>query len=236
MFLMIAENVVIPTGIHEEIEITCKKCKKAQKYHPRGKKIPKRPKTQCQNCGAWIYFDASLLVKDDQNQKTKNDQKKEQQKQVKFKQMPVSNQKPRFQSQTNLTKTTDQRPKNNDQKPLSQNGVNTNINFVKQLEKEMRQFNKTIPIDVKQELVNWLFKNIDQLYEGIYYYLNAWEKRYNKRLKGASNSPVIPKYEKMQKTFTKIQELIQFKQNLENMKKKKQNQLEEVLKNTKIRK
>ena len=40
----------------------------------------------------------------------------------------------------------------------------------------------------------------------------------------------------MQKVFMKIQELIQFKKNLERMKKKEQNQLEEVLKNTKIRK
>jgi len=133
-------------------------------------------------------------------------------------------------------KSTRKKPTIYDQIPISQNYISTNINFAKLLGEEMRQFNRTIPIDMKQELVNWLFKNIDQLYEGIYYYLNAWEKRYNKRLKGSPGSPVIPKYEKMQKIFTKINELIQFKQNLESMKKKEQNQLEEVLKNTKIRK
>lgn len=132
--------------------------------------------------------------------------------------------------------STKKKPLKNDQKPQSQNSINTNINFVKQLGEEMRQFNRTISIDIKQELVNWLFKNIDQLYEGIYYYLNVWEKRYNKRLKGSPGSPVISKYEKMQEIFTKIKELIQFKQDLESIKKKEQTQLEEVLKNAKIRK
>ena len=225
-----------------KITIQCSGCNNEQEYHLRNlDKIPKRPKTQCSNsdCEKWIYIDRDQLVKKfGQKTMTKDDQKKEQKKPIKPTEPRVKSKKleeTRIKPQNELTKNVDQRPKNNDQKPQSQNSINTNINFVKQLEEEMRQFNRTISIDIKQELVNWLFKNIDQLYEGIYYYLNAWEKRYKKRLKGSPGSPVIPKYEKMQEIFTKINELIQFKQDLESMKKKEQDQLEEVLKNAKIR-
>lgn len=103
--------------LHEEIEIKCKKCNRTQKYHPRSNKIPKRPKTQCQNekCGAWIYFDESLLVKDDQRPKNKNDQKKDQKDLSKPKQELITTQKQKIQSQSDLTKTVDQRPKDIDQ-------------------------------------------------------------------------------------------------------------------------
>lgn len=108
---MIAENMVVNTELYDEIDLTCKKCGKKQKYHPRSNTIPKRPKTQCQNekCGAWIYFDGSLLVKDDQKE-TKNDQKREQKKPSKPKQNPTKTQKPKKQSQLELTKKADQRP------------------------------------------------------------------------------------------------------------------------------
>ena len=226
-----------------KITIQCSGCNNEQEYSLRNpNKIPKRPKTQCSNseCEKWIYIDRDQLVKKfGQNSLTKNDQKKDHIKPLKPSNLitkPKKLEKTEINSQKKLTKTVDQRPTIYDQIPISQNNISTNINFVKYLSEEMKQFNRTIPLDMKQELVNWLFKNIDQLYEGIYYYLNAWEKRYNKRLKGSPGSPVIPKYESMQKTFTKINELIQFKKNLEKMKKKEQNKLEEVLKNTKIRK
>ncbi len=226
-----------------KITIHCSGCNNDQEYNLRNpNKIPKRPKTQCSNseCEKWIYIDRDQLVKKfGQKTMTKNDQKKDQ-----IKPLKPSNpkakanklEKTEINPQKELTKTIDQRPKNNDQKTLTQSRIHMNMNFVKLLGEEMKQFNRTIPLDMKQELVNWLFKNIDQLYEGIYYYLNAWEKRYKKRLKSSPDSPVIPKYETMQKVFTKINELIQFKKNLENMKIKEQTQLEEVLKNTKIRK
>lgn len=85
----------------------------------------------------------------------------------------------------------------------------------------MKKFGKTISIDMKQELTNWIFKNIDYLYEGVYYYLRVWKKRNEKRLKTDPNSPVIPKYKKMEEILNKIKDLQQFKKNLEFIKNKK---------------
>ena len=70
---MAAETKVIINMDQKGIEITCKHCEESQTYTMRSKKIPERPKTQCQNCEKWIYIDKSLLVKDDQRDLIKND-------------------------------------------------------------------------------------------------------------------------------------------------------------------
>jgi len=61
---MAAKTKVIIDMDQKGIEITCKHCGESQIYTMRSKKIPNRPKTQCQNCEKWIYIDRSLLVKD----------------------------------------------------------------------------------------------------------------------------------------------------------------------------
>lgn len=88
----------------------------------------------------------------------------------------------------------------------------------------MKQFGKTISIDMKQELTNWIFKNIDHLYEGVYYYLRVWKKRNEKRLNTDPNSPVIPKYKKMEDILNKIKDLQQFKKKFEFIKNKKESE------------
>lgn len=218
--------------LYDEIELTCKRCGETQKYHPRGNKIPKRPKTQCQNekCGAWIYFDGSLLVKDDQK-KTKNDQRKKQKKSSKTKQNPTKIQKPKEKLQSKLTKKDDQRPKDNDQmtkinpqiendtqieefdvekvfnQKLTPNQIQELIKIYHEIHKEFQSNNKLIPLHKKMELINWLLKDLDNLYDGVYNYLRIWKTRYYKRLEKSPDSPVIPKFESMQSTLEKIKEI-----------------------------
>jgi len=224
---MIAENVVVQMGIKEEIEIKCKKCKESQAYHPRGNKIPKRPKTQCQNedCGAWIYFDPSLLVKNDQkpkDQMTKNDQKKDQQKTLKPKQKPNGTKETRTQSHSNMTKKVDQRPKRIDQKDLSEKyqesiGLRNSelVNYINGMFNEIQSYGRVIPIDTKQSIVNGVLDNLLNLTKGIKYYLNAWESRYNRYLEEKPENPLIDDYRDMQNTLNfllklkKLKELIQ---------------------------
>lgn len=59
-----------------EVKIQCERCNNIQIYSPRNEnKIPKRPKTICQNCRRWIYIDReyiiSLIKKNDQNDQNK---------------------------------------------------------------------------------------------------------------------------------------------------------------------
>lgn len=224
---MIAENVVVQMGIKEEIEIKCKKCKESQAYRPRGNKIPKRPKTLCQNenCGAWIYFDSSLLVKNDQkpnDQMTNNDQKREQRKPSKPRVKAKSNVKTENKSKNELTKTDDQRPKRIDQKDLSEKyqesiGLRNSelVNYINGMFNEIQSYGRVIPIDTKQSIVNGVLDNLLNLTKGIKYYLNAWESRYNRYMEEKPENPLIDDYKDMQNTLDfllklkKLKELIQ---------------------------
>lgn len=99
--------------------------------------------------------------------------------------------------------------------PISKKSEETTINYTYGMVKEVKKFGKTIPLDKLQETTHWVLDKIDQLYKGVYYYLNAWQKRYKKRLKKTPNSPVIPEYEKMQKTLEEIKELKKLKEEIE---------------------
>ncbi|KKK42832.1 MAG: hypothetical protein Lokiarch_31980 [Candidatus Lokiarchaeum sp. GC14_75] len=224
---MIAENMVVQMSIQEEIEITCKKCNKSQKYHPRGSKIPKRPKTQCQNedCGAWIYFDASLLVKDDQrpnDQMTKTDQKQNLKKSSKPRIKAKDIVKSEKEVQVDLTKKVDQRPIKYDQIKQSENYqellVSRNhelVNYINGMFNEVQSYGRVIPIDTKQSIVNGVLDNLLNLMKGLKYYLNAWESRYNRYLEEKPENPLIDDYRDMQNTLDfllklkKLKELIQ---------------------------
>ncbi len=214
-------------GIKEEIEIKCKKCKESQAYRPRGNKIPKRPKTQCQNedCGAWIYFDSSLLVKNDQklnDQMTKTDQKQNSIKPSKPRVKAKNNVKTENKSKNELTKTNDQIPKKIDQKNLSEKYQESSrlrnselVNYINGMFNEVQSYGRVIPIDTKQSIVNGVLDNLLNLTKGIKYYLNAWESRYNRYLEEKPNNPLIDDYRDMQHTLDfllklkKLKELIQ---------------------------
>lgn len=219
---MIAEKKVVNIEGNEGITIICKSCKNKQKYTLRNPdKIPQRPKTLCSNpkCEKWIYIDRSLLVKNDQKPLTKNDQKKEQHKQVKAKQESVSNQKPRNQSQSNMTKINDQRPNTIDQKNSFQNSHKPTSprekelnNYINGMFNEVQSYGRVIPIDTKQSIVNNVFDNLLNLTKGIKYYLNAWESRYQRYLKDKPENPLIDDYRDMQKTLEFLSKLKKLKE------------------------
>ena len=219
---MIAEKKVVNIEGNEGITIICKSCKNKQKYTLRNPdKIPQRPKTLCSNpeCEKWIYIDRGLLVKNDQIPLTKNDQKKDQKKTIKPSQKPIKDQKPRIQSQSNITKINDQRPNTIDQKN-SQQIVRASINprekelnnYINGMFNEVQSYGRVIPIDTKQSIVNNVFDNILNLTKGIKYYLNAWESRYQKYLKDKPENPLIDDYRDMQKTLEFLSKLKKLKE------------------------
>ena len=114
---MAAETKVIIDMEQKGIEITCKHCGKSQTYTMRSKKIPNRPKTQCTSCEKWIYIDKSLLVKNDQRPKDKKqvDQKEEMLKVIDQGETAKGDQETKKKASIRLTKTDDQKPKDNDQ-------------------------------------------------------------------------------------------------------------------------
>jgi hypothetical protein len=213
---MAAETKVIVDMEQKGIEITCKHCEKSQTYTMRSKEIPKRPKTQCQNCEKWIYIDRSLLVrKFGQEDLVKKDQKRES--------LDITNQEERAKNTQKIKEppsvklTKQQRPKNNDQK---RRGEQLNIDFTNGMSQDISIYNQTIPINIKQEITHWVLNNLDLLYKGAYYYSKAWEGRYKKRLREEPDSPVITDFHKMQKVIDKIKELKEFREKLEYPKKK----------------
>ena len=151
-------------------------------------------------------------------------------------QKPIRNQKQETQPQSDLTKIIDQRPKNNDQMTKSKLEINNNTqaetteaNFIlahkltptqiqnliktyKEIQLEFQENNKLIPLHKKLEIINWLLKDLDNLYEGVYNYLRIWKTRYHKRLMESPESPVIPKFESMKRSLDKIKEIKKLKE------------------------
>lgn len=222
---MIAEEKVINIELRKEIELTCKKCGETQKYHPRDNTIPKRPKTQCQNekCSAWIYFDGSLLVKDDQK-KTKNDQKKEQKKPLKPKQKSTKNQKPKKQSQSELTKKNDQKPEDHDQmtkteknaKSIKENRNAQEIAFIGHMSQEIQIYGRTIPFDKVREIARKTLEHSRNMIKGIKTYQNAWESRYKDYKTRKPNNFLIDEFESMQETLEFLKEMKELNKKLKN--------------------
>ncbi|MFW9972439.1 MAG: winged helix-turn-helix domain-containing protein [Candidatus Odinarchaeota archaeon] len=98
-------------------------------------------------------------------------------------------------------------------KPLNPNQIQELIKVYKEIQLEFQENNRLIPLSKKIELFNWLLKNLDYIYEGVYNYLKVWETRYNKRLKEEPDSPVIPKFESMTDVLEKIKEIRKLKKN-----------------------
>ena len=209
------EKVMI-TKIKEEIELTCKKCGQSQKYHPRGNKIPKRPKTQCQNeeCQAWIYFDPKLLVIDiDQRPKEpiKNDQKEINKSRAEPSETPnhkTINRK--------VDQTIDQRPKT-----IKKNRKSHEITYYKSMSKEVRLLGRTIPLKDVRDLARESLEHNRNLIKGIKYYLNAWESRYRKYKKEKPNNFLIDEFESMQKTLEMLENNKKVYEDLRNAKRTK---------------
>lgn len=111
--------------------------------------------------------------------------------------------------------------KNNNILTISQKREYLAPKFIKELGKELSLFGRTVPPDKKQEIINWVFINLPQLYEGLYNYLRIWKTRYHKYLIKSPESPVIPKYQKMQELLDYIKELQNLKKELETIKIKK---------------
>lgn len=223
---MISENKVIIDNMSQKgIEITCKHCGESQIYTMRSKKIPNRPKTQCSSCEKWIYIDRSLLVKNDQKD---NDQRPNDQKNINKTNKPVEGpKKPEINQQSSLTKT-DQMTKTPKKQREISSGQKLNpkqnielTNYFNGLAAEVQLLGRTIPLDVKQKIVNEIFENLKNLTKGMKYYLNAWNKRYTKYLAEKPENPLIDEYQDMQETLEVLKNLKQIKQGLKNAKRKK---------------
>ena len=216
------------------IKIICKHCKNEQEYTLRNpNKIPSRPKTQCSNpdCEKWIYIDRDLLVKKfGQKDMTKNDQKIDQTKPLKLDSKPKNSQKSRIQSQTNLTKSIDQRPKNNDQmtktkiqaKSIKDNRNTQEVIFFDQMSKEIKIFGRTIPLDKVREIARKTLENSRNMIKGLKYYLNAWESRYNKYKIEKPDNFLIDEYENMEQTLRFLYEIKEINEKLKNTKKERE--------------
>ena len=73
-------------------------------------------------------------------------------------------------------------------------------------------------MDKKQEIVNWVFKNLQNLYDGVYNYQRIWKTRYKNYLLKMPDSPVIEKYQSMGDALEFIKEIKKLKKELENAK------------------
>lgn len=94
------------------------------------------------------------------------------------------------------------------------------INIYNELHKEFQVNKKLIPLEKKLEIINWVLEDIDNLYDGVYNYLRIWRTRYHKYLEKEPHSPVIFKFEAMERTLEKIKNLKELKGGLENAKSK----------------
>jgi len=205
--------LVSNTRIREEITITCKKCGNVQLYHPKSNRLPKRPKTQCQKCSAWIYIRPDLLVINDQGSMT-NDQKTQPKRSLK------PSIKPAKQGANGMkekkidrgSKTNDQRAMTRDQRPkLTNIGIDNDhllkkekrgnvieiVNYLNGLTKEIQYFGQSIPLDKKQSIVIELYEYLPSLIKGVKYYLNAWQSRYERYRKEKPDNPLIDDYKYM---------------------------------------
>ena len=206
------------------ITITCKHCKESQTYTMRSKTIPNRPKTQCQNekCEKWIYIDKSLLVK--KNDQKNGDQRPNDQSKNNLKTHNLPNkpdEKPKSSEITQLSSLTktDQMTKPEKNKAVISSGPKLNsrqntelTNYFNGLATEVQLLGRTIPLDVKQRIVNTVFENLKNLTKGIKYYLNAWESRYKRYLKEKPGNPLIDEYEDMKETLNILKKLKETKQ------------------------
>ena len=125
----------------------------------------------------------------------------------------------------NQAKNTSQSPKSKPKVELkkktpsiSEKREYVNSKFIEEMGKELRLFGTTIPLDKKQEIVNWVFKNIQHLYDGVYNYRRIWKKRYERYLVKIPDSPVIGKYHLMGDVLEFIKEIKILKEKLENAK------------------
>ena len=107
---------------------------------------------------------------------------------------------------------------NNNALSISQKREYLNPKFIKEMGKELRLFGTTIPMDKKQEIVNWVFKNIQNLYDGVYNYRRIWKTRYKNYLVKMPDSPVIEKYQSMGDVLEFIKKIKILKEELENAK------------------
>ncbi len=94
-------------------------------------------------------------------------------------------------------------------------------NYFNGLAEEVQTLGRTIPLDVKQKIVHDIFENLKNLTKGMKYYLNAWNKRYNRYLKEKPENPLIDEYQDMQETLEILKNLKNIKQELKNAKRKK---------------
>ncbi len=190
---MISENKVIIDMEQKGIEITCKHCGESQTYTMRSKKIPNRPKTQCQNCEKWIYIDKSLLVKKDQNEV---DQRPNDQKNDKQSPKPIEKpKKPEIKQLSPLTK--------NDQMTKSKKGnrEHQEVRFYEQMSQEIELFGRTIPLDKVREIARETLLGHRVMMEGVKSWLGVWKKRYHEYIEDKPEHFLIDKYEKAQETL-----------------------------------
>jgi len=101
---------------------------------------------------------------------------------------------------------------------ISQKREHLNPKFIEAMGQELRLFGTTIPIDKKQEIVNWVFKNVQHLYDGVYNYQRIWKTRYKNYLVNMPDSPVIEKYQSMSAALEFIKKIKILKEELENAK------------------
>ncbi|HUW90959.1 MAG TPA: helix-turn-helix domain-containing protein, partial [Candidatus Nanopelagicaceae bacterium] len=74
-------------------------------------------------------------------------------------------------------------------------------NYFNGLATEIQLLGRTIPLDVKQKIVQEIFENLKNLTKGMKYYLNAWEARYKRYSKEKPENPLIDEYEDMGETL-----------------------------------
>ena len=202
---MISENKVIIDMDQKGIEIICKHCGESQTYTMRSKKIPERPKTQCQNCEKWIYIDKSLLVKKDQNE---DDQRPNDQKNIKQATKPVEKpKKPEIKQLSSLTK--------NDQMTKSKNSIKENrdhreVISIEQMSQEVELFGRTIPLDKVREIARETLLKHRIMIKGVKQYLGVWRTRYHEYKIDKPENFLIDEYERAEETLEflyKIEEL-----------------------------
>jgi len=109
-------------------------------------------------------------------------------------------------------------PINNNLLSISQKREYLNPRYIEEMGKELRLFGTTIPMDKKQEIVNWVFKNLQNLYDGVYNYQRIWKTRYKNYLVKMPDSPVIEKYQSMGAALKFIKKIKILKEDLENAK------------------
>ena len=193
---MAAETKVIIDMEQKGIEITCKHCGKSQTYTMRSKEIPKRPKTQCQNCEKWIYIDRSLLVKNDQNE---DDQNEDDQKNIKQATKSVEkSKKSQIKELPSLTKT-DQMTKS--KTSIKENRGHQEVISIEQMSQEIELFGRTIPVDKVREIARETLLGHRVMMEGVKSWLGVWKTRYYEYIEDKPEHFLIDKYKKAQETL-----------------------------------